>query len=174
MDIMTNSSRELEVEIFDPTGHGIEVVDAEYARKLWKDCEDAKNQTAGAEHALLCAKAEISSLQQQLKEIEAIAAEERHAHYSEDNGSTAGIVKLMSAELSKFRELAHAESNKGDFGNTSASKGSDEISLIDKEVAEFCDHPDCTTLDAVLLMKCRLQELQSEATRQKIYRRWRG
>jgi hypothetical protein len=41
---MDNRRKELETQIFDPTGQGVEVVDADYARTLLRDLEDAEGR----------------------------------------------------------------------------------------------------------------------------------
>jgi hypothetical protein len=51
-------------------------------------------------------------------------------------------------------------------------KHSQMLGQIAVEVEEFCEHPDCTTLEAVILMKCKLKELEAQLKRAKIYRRW--
>jgi hypothetical protein len=51
-------------------------------------------------------------------------------------------------------------------------KHSQMLGQIAVEVEEFCEHPDCTTLEAVILMKCRLKELEAQLKRAKIYRGW--
>ena len=39
------------------------------------------------------------------------------------------------------------------------------LGQIASEVSEYCDHPECTTLSAVRLMKAELLELQSDRLR---------
>jgi hypothetical protein len=46
------------------------------------------------------------------------------------------------------------------------------LSQIATEVEDFALHQDCTTLEAVILMKCRLKELEAQIKRAKIYRGW--
>jgi hypothetical protein len=180
MSIMNNASRELEVEIFDPTGHGIEVVDADYARRFWKECEDAKGRAGAAEHAAICSQAEISSLRQRLMEIDSVLDQAKLKDPFGGAESSADILRRIVRELSELRTKIPngAGGAVGEFdptGRTSTARqeGSGELTQISEEVAEFCDHPECTTLDAVRLMKCHLRELQAESVRQRIYRRWR-
>lgn len=45
---------------------------------------------------------------------------------------------------------------------------------IAMEVMDYCEHEDCTTLQAVQLMKCRLQELEIAETRRRIRGGWAG
>lgn len=47
------------------------------------------------------------------------------------------------------------------------------LSQIAGEVEEFCEHPDCTTLQAVILMKCKLKEYEIKEMRNKIYNSWK-
>jgi hypothetical protein len=47
------------------------------------------------------------------------------------------------------------------------------LSQIAGEVEEFCEHPDCTTLEAVILMKCKLKEYEAREIRNKIYNSWK-
>jgi len=47
------------------------------------------------------------------------------------------------------------------------------LSQIAAEVEEYCEHSDCTTLQAVILMKCKLKEYEMKETRNKIYNSWK-
>ncbi len=47
------------------------------------------------------------------------------------------------------------------------------LGQIAAEVEEFCEHPDCTTLQAVQLMKCKLKEYEIRDIRNQIYKTWK-
>jgi hypothetical protein len=46
------------------------------------------------------------------------------------------------------------------------------LGQIAVEVEEYCLHPDCNTLQAVQLMKCRLKEYEIADLRRQIERSW--
>jgi|688.fasta_scaffold2602026_1 hypothetical protein len=60
-----------------------------------------------------------------------------------------------------------------DLVNDVLSSNSLMLSQIAGEVEEFCEHPDCTTLQAVQLMKCKLKEYEIRDIRNQIYKTWK-
>lgn len=62
---------------------------------------------------------------------------------------------------------------KNDLATEVLNSNSLMLSQIAGEVEEFCEHQDCTTLQAVILMKCKLKELEIKEIRNKIYNSWK-
>ncbi len=60
-----------------------------------------------------------------------------------------------------------------DLVNDVLSSNSLMLSQIAGEVEEYCEHPDCTTLQAVQLMKCKLKEYEIRDIRNQIYKTWK-
>jgi len=60
-----------------------------------------------------------------------------------------------------------------DLVNDVLSSNSLMLSQIAGEVEEYCEHPDCTTLQAVQLMKCKLKEYEIKDIRNQIYKTWK-
>jgi hypothetical protein len=58
-------------------------------------------------------------------------------------------------------------------GREELAKSHSMLGQIAMEVMDYCEHEECTTLQAVQLMKCRMQELESENRRREIEESWK-
>jgi hypothetical protein len=251
---------EVDAEIFDPTGQGVEVVDAEFARKLVRERDEASRKHlqemrarvvseslievlrrelerarsgsdslaqveqmewlsevglvgefgrfAGEElgrklaEALLDSRDRVEELEQRISGLkldaeddeeetragrtlnEGLCAENTRLReifpkvlealgYKEVCGSGAAvgflenIPDIVREEIIRERRLRY----EGEGEGRSAAL---TLSQIAAEVEEYCESRDCTTFDAVRLMKCHLRELEARETRRDIYDSWGG
>jgi hypothetical protein len=256
---MNAESNEVDAEVFDPTGQGVEVVDAEFARKLARERDVARGRCLALEHDRAEAEGLVGALRGECSEArrggdsttqacqlamlselglldefgrdvgpelcqklgeELVATRQRGAKFAEAivqaelsaeaDHDEARVGRALNAELqtenSRLREIfpkvleamGHTEvcgsgaavkflenipaivreefrqaRMEGQRNESGGAVDARMLFRIDEEVFDHCESPDCTTLDAVRLMKCRLQELEAENTRREIYDSWR-
>jgi hypothetical protein len=83
------------------------------------------------------------------------------------------LVLKSSIETTRINKTMKKTKFEKDLVNDVLSSNSLMLSQIAGEVEEFCEHPDCTTLQAVQLMKCKLKEYEIRDIRNQIYKTWK-
>jgi hypothetical protein len=249
---MQKISDELDNEIFDPTGQGVEVVDAEFARKLASDRDRFKEECARFRAECAAQGDLISRLQGELlkmrsekgvetraSQLEALSEFDLISEFGKYLGH--GLTGRLAASLVSEREINNptskslsnkklkpvprdtAEENvrlREIFPKILEALGNDEVcgsgaavvflenipaivkseveklkalpendlsrdlvqefeshsalmlSQVASVVSDYCESEDCTTLDAVRLMICRIKELEAAMTRREIRDSW--
>lgn len=192
MDIRT---QELEREIFDPTGHGIEVVDAHVARELLLRKEELEVELARVNGILENLKAEVIEEKARREEAEdhelvgrvvnqALAKEcESLRSIFPQIAEAVGLDMIFGggASLEFLRSLPRKISDKlklrgegAGMDKTSENREIDQLVLeaLRGELEEFFEHPDCTIVEAVKLLKCRLKTIEAGVQTAEIRNKW--
>lgn len=181
-------SEEVDNEVFDPTGQGVEVVDADFARRVAAERDEAV--------ALLLEIEKAGGLFAPNPAVDfpgggGTAGQSRFEVVAEENKRLRGIFPRILLALGHEDVCScHAETrfleNIPDIvreamstrDGAHAKKGVEEcecartLSAIAAIASEYLENPRCTLSDAVRLMKCRLQELEAAETRRKIRESW--
>ena len=194
-DPMNIRSQELEREIFDPTGHGIEVVDAHVARELLLKKEELEAELARVNGILENLKSEVIEEKARREEAEdhelvgrvvnqALAKEcESLRSIFPQIAEAVGLDMIFGggASLEFLRSLPRKISDKlklvggeAEINNPSEIREIDQLVLetLRGELVEFFEHPDCTIVDAVMLLKCRLKSVEAGVQAAEIRSKW--
>jgi len=251
---MESKNHEVEKEVFDPTGQGVEVVDAEFARRLAcerdearKMCDVLKQECSARDEFISLLKSDllrssgvrgVETLADQLgalsefgllaefgkyagcslvgklssalvsartspcsplyqpepanpglpARLTAIEEENRRLREifpkvlealgnSEVCGSGAAIVflenipEIVKEEVVRLKQIPSGDECKGTSGELEVQP-SLLLSQIALVVSDYCRHEECTVLDAVKLMRCRVMELEAAEVRRQIQSSW--
>lgn len=189
---MQDDSKEIESEIFDPTGQGIEVVDAEFARRVVRERDAARDavlklrrERAAQDRALDETREEARQLKEELDEEfsvarsinDGLAAENARLReifpkvlealgHTEVCGSGAAVAYLENIPAIVREAVDGRKQGDGMLGET--------LCQITEEVMEYFEHKKCTTLHAVRLIKARLRELEAREDQRRIRDSWEG
>lgn len=194
---MQAGDKELESEIFDPTGQGVEVVDAEFARRVSKERDEAREGGLNLEKEL---EARGRALHESLEAVRGLKEDCEAALFV-----TRKINDGLAAENARLREifpkilesLGHVEVcgsgaavpylenipaivreafRGAELGRQEARAGGETLDAtfhqITEEVSEHFGHRNCTTLQAVKLMNARLRELEAREEQREITDSW--
>lgn len=82
--------------------------------------------------------------------------------------------KTKEVEIPRWVAEVLADSRNGEMRTNADKENWMMLSQIAGEVEEFCEHEDCTTLQAVQLLKCKLRELEIHEKRRAIRSSWEG
>lgn len=192
---MINAPNEADQEVFDPTGQGVEVVSADFARRVVRERDEALKLCHAFRIALVERDLTLSlpaEVQIQTGETPTENFPDRSRKIHEANirlreifpkilkalGHESVCVSSAAVEfLENIPDIVREELHKARTGRASRNKDGEVFAQtllqISDEVGEFGGHPDCTTLDSVRLMKCRVQELEARDARRKIHDSWR-
>lgn len=175
----------IEKEVFDPTGQGVEVVDAEVARNLFRQIEILEERLLEITDK---AKGEVEN-ERLMRRIGEEDAKDGWARAE-------ALCKECVALRAIFTEILEALGDGGDCGPLTSVEffqsipglvrrrlqsfpqevdDEDEAIVlvqIRRELENFMEHPDCTIVDAVRLLKCQLADAESENVRSSIYEKW--
>ena len=186
--------QELEKEIFDPTGQGIEVVDASFARKLilrvdtlekqlkatveeaGNNLEEERSKREMAEEDAMFGRAMSEALGKECETLRSIFPEILEAL---DHGAPCGpraSIAFLQSTPSLVRDKLKQCCKNSEPQAGGISPDIDDLPILEEiwsEVEDFVEHPDCTIIDAIKLLKCQLAEAKAKNTREAIYKKWK-
>jgi hypothetical protein len=184
--------QDLEKETFDPTGQGVEVVDAEFARRVLAHAKDLKKRIKAMEEEgrlkiaeererrelveedLMFEKSMAEALGKECEALRGIFPSILDSiEHDVPCGTRASLDFLRSIPLLIREKLKTRGSSCDQNKNTSLDPDdADVLQEIHAEIQEFAEHPDCTLVDAIRLLKCQLAEARAENTRNSIRKKW--